>query len=73
MVLTVFALMKAAPGSIVITRGNHETQAECGGASTFKDECRRHMGDSFFIATHHAFKALPLGAIINDRFFVSFY
>lgn len=67
--LTLFLMKIAQPSHIFITRGNHESMS-CGDG-TFKVECLEKMDEEFFFSVHEVFDILPLGYIINEKFFVS--
>lgn len=68
--LTLFIMKICHPSSLFITRGNHESHT-CGDG-TFKEECFQRVEEpfKFFLACHDVFNVLPLGYIIQDRYFV---
>lgn len=68
--LTLLLMKVCAPACIFITRGNHESHT-CG-PGTFREECFERTEDPlrFFSACHDVFNVLPLGYIIQDKFFV---
>lgn len=68
--ITLFLMKICLPMSVFITRGNHESHT-CGDG-TFKEECfaKAEVPMKFFFACHEVFNVLPLGYIIQDKFFV---
>jgi serine/threonine-protein phosphatase 5 len=72
-VLALFLIKIACPRCLYITRGNHESYT-CGDG-TFKTESVAKMEhynefSSFFDDCHSVFVHLPLGYVINDKYFV---
>ena len=69
--MTLFMMKVCCPTGLFITRGNHESHT-CGHGS-FKEECFSKMSQpvTFFTAFHDIFTVLPLGYIIQDKYFVS--
>jgi len=72
-VLTLFLMKIACPSCIFITRGNHESLT-CGLGSflteSFNKMSTNLEAEMFFNECHNVFNYLPLGYVINEKYFV---
>eukprot|EP00727_Mastigamoeba_balamuthi_P004344 m51a1_g13908 putative serine threonine-protein (972) ;mRNA; f:763693-768839 len=64
--LVLYVLRMALPGSVFLNRGNHEEKYICEGYE-FKDQVTRKYSDKEFVLACKTFKYLPLATLITDR------
>ncbi len=67
-VILLFAIKMNFPESFVLLRGNHECR-NMTQHFTFREECLKKFDEEVYTAIMEAFDAMPLGAIVNHKYF----